>query len=334
VYGEQPAKDFGPLALQVVRERMIGEGWSRRYINAQVGRLKRMFKWACSRELIPPSIFEGLRSVDGLRQGKTDAVELEPVKPVPEAWVYAIEDHVSRQVWGMIQLQMFSGMRPGEACRMRGCDIDTTGDVWTYTPERHKTQHHGHKRVIHLGPQSRAVVEEFLKPDTQAYLFSPADAEAERRAKLHEARKLNGTPLSCGNVPGSNMVRKPRRAPKTRYTVASYRRAIARGCELAFPPPAELARQKVQGEKKKGRRWETIGEWRERLGKKWAEAEKWREGHSWHPHQLRHSAATRLRKKFGLEAARVVLGHRSTAVAERYAEIDQDKARQIMGEVG
>jgi integrase len=62
--------------------------------------------------------------------------------------------------------------------------------------------------------------------------------------------------------------------------------------------------------------------------------DKWQQDHRWHPHQLRHSAATRLRKQYGLEAARVVLGHRSAAVAEVYAEIDQTKARQIMGEVG
>ena len=45
-------------------------------------------------------------------------------------------------------------------------------------------------------------------------------------------------------------------------------------------------------------------------------------------------AATRLRKQYGLEAARVILGHKSAAVAEVYAEIDQAKARHIMGEVG
>ena len=74
------AEEFGPLALQVVRDRMVKEGWSRTYINAQVGRLKRCFKWAGSRELIPPSTFHGLQTVNGLRHGKTDARETEPVR--------------------------------------------------------------------------------------------------------------------------------------------------------------------------------------------------------------------------------------------------------------
>lgn len=54
----------------------------------------------------------------------------------------------------------------------------------------------------------------------------------------------------------------------------------------------------------------------------------------WHPHQLRHNAATWLRKEFGLDVARVVLGHRSPAITDEYAEIDFGKAQEIMGRVG
>jgi len=54
----------------------------------------------------------------------------------------------------------------------------------------------------------------------------------------------------------------------------------------------------------------------------------------WHPHQLRHNAATALREQFGIEVARVVLGHRSAAVTEIYAEIDQQRAIEAMAEVG
>ena len=34
-------------------------------------------------------------------------------------------------------------------------------------------------------------------------------------------------------------------------------------------------------------------------------------------------AATFLRKEFGLETARIILGHRSAAITEVYAELDQ-----------
>lgn len=55
---------------------------------------------------------------------------------------------------------------------------------------------------------------------------------------------------------------------------------------------------------------------------------------NWSPNRLRHNAATYLRKQFGLEAARTVLGHASSVVTEVYAEMDLAKAAQIMAKVG
>ena len=54
----------------------------------------------------------------------------------------------------------------------------------------------------------------------------------------------------------------------------------------------------------------------------------------WGPNRLRHNAATLLRKQFGIEAARVILGHTSSAMTEVYAELDRAKAADIMERVG
>jgi integrase len=54
----------------------------------------------------------------------------------------------------------------------------------------------------------------------------------------------------------------------------------------------------------------------------------------WHPHQLRHNAATRLRAEFGIDTARAILGHSSPATTETYAEIDRTKAAEAMSRVG
>ncbi|MHC4538665.1 MAG: tyrosine-type recombinase/integrase [Planctomycetota bacterium] len=42
-----------------------------------------------------------------------------------------------------------------------------------------------------------------------------------------------------------------------------------------------------------------------------------------HPHQLRHTAATRIRKEMGLDAARAMLGHRNLKITDDYAELDR-----------
>jgi hypothetical protein len=88
-----------------------------------------------------------------------------------------------------------------------------SGKVWIYRPQHHKTEHHGHTREIRMGPKAQEIIRPFLKSGLQTYLFSPAEAEAERREKLHLARK---TPLSSGNRIGSNRVRQPQRRPKAR----------------------------------------------------------------------------------------------------------------------
>jgi hypothetical protein len=58
LYGRTPAADFGPLALQAVREGMIGKDWCRNQINKQIDRVKRMFKWATRQQIIPGGVYE------------------------------------------------------------------------------------------------------------------------------------------------------------------------------------------------------------------------------------------------------------------------------------
>lgn len=54
----------------------------------------------------------------------------------------------------------------------------------------------------------------------------------------------------------------------------------------------------------------------------------------WIPGQLRHNAGTTIRRKYGLEAARLILGHQSMATTEIYAEQDMAKATRIVEEMG
>jgi site-specific recombinase XerC len=49
---------------------------------------------------------------------------------------------------------------------------------------------------------------------------------------------------------------------------------------------------------------------------------------------LRHSAATEIRKQFGLEAAQTVLGHSQANVTQVYAERDWQLAAEVMRKIG
>jgi integrase len=213
-------------------------------------------------------------------------------------------------------------MRPAEECAMTTGSIDRSGNPWVYRPADHKTRHHGHDRAIMLGPKAQEILTPLLKLNPTAPLFSPADAVNELLERRHQARE---TPLDRGNAPGSYRNRRPGRAPGDRYDVAAYRRAIARACEVAFEMPVELdeprSKQAIASdtpEQKKLRREQRAA---------------WHAEHVWHPHQLRHTAATLLRKEFGLEAARVILGHKTLAVTAIYAEKNVEAAKRIMAPV-
>ncbi len=49
---------------------------------------------------------------------------------------------------------------------------------------------------------------------------------------------------------------------------------------------------------------------------------------------MRHSAATEIRKQFGLEAAQTVLGHAKADVTQVYAERDAALAAEVMRKIG
>jgi integrase len=312
-YGHTLAREFGPLALKAVREAMIAAGTCRAEINRRVGRIVRAFKWATENELIPASVHHGLRTIAGLKKGRSEARESAPVRPAPEAIVEAVRPYVSRQVWAMIQLQLLTGMRPGEVCRMRTRDVDRSGRLWVYTPEDHKTEHHGKQRRVYLGPNAQEVLRPWLRADPAAFLFSPREATEERHAGRSAARR---TPLTPSQQARARKAR-PARSPAECYDARSYAHAVAAACARAFPHPG------LSGVPRADR---TPAQRRELAA--------WRRRHHWHPNQLRHNAATRLRKEFGLDTARAVLGHSSPAVTEVYAELDQSNAAEAMERVG
>jgi len=292
-FGSTPATKFSSRRLRMVREAVMAEKLRcRTTVNKIINYLKAIFRWAAaaSQEFIDVSVYRALTTVPNLRRGEGNCKEPRKIGPVPEAHIEAIKPYVSRQIWALVQLQMLTGARSGELLRLRPCDLDVSGQVWLVKLDEHKTAHHGKERVLYLGPRAQTIIKPFLagRPTT-AYLFSPVEAEAERRVLRHAARK---TPLSCGNKPGTNRVVAPRKQAGEKYTADSYRRAVLRACKAAGIP-------------------------------------------NWHPHQLRHTYATIIRRQYDLEAAQVLRGHSSAVVTDAvYAERDQRLAMKIAGEMG
>jgi hypothetical protein len=80
-FAELPVTEFGPKRLKQVRDDMIKLDWSRRYCNKATAIIKRCFAWAAEEELIPAEVSNGLIPVKGLKKGRTEAREKEPIGP-------------------------------------------------------------------------------------------------------------------------------------------------------------------------------------------------------------------------------------------------------------
>jgi len=297
--GSMLLRDFGPKAIKALRLKMLEatktvrtkEGpkvvpanWTRPFVNAQVGRVRRWLKWCVAEELCPPSVLQAAQTIEPLREGETSAPEGRVVEAVEQTVVEGVLPFLSPTVAAMVRLQLLTGMRSGEVCIMRPCDIDRSeaGDgVWLYRPTKWKGQKKTKTcKIVQLGPQAQAVIEPFLARESEAYLFSPAETMAWKSEQrwLGSKRSVRKRPKTTRKLTG-------------RYNPRTYRRSILYGIAVA-------------------------------------------QTQHWHPHQIRHTAATEIRKRYKLDGAQAALGHARADVTQVYAERDAALARKIAREMG
>ena len=308
LYGRSLVTEFGPLKLKAVRQSMVDSGLCRKEVNRRVRIIQQAFKWAASEEFVEASIHVNLDTVDSLKEGRTDAPDYDPVEAVADEVVDATLPHLPPVIADMVRTQRLTGARPGEICNLRPCDLDRSDSmVWVYRPSSHKSQHRKKARAIYFGPRAQEVITPYLLRSAESYCFSPAESEWKRLKEAHAKRK---TSLRCGNKPGTNRQRKPKRKPRDQYDTRAYRRAISR------------AVQKENKERLKAAKEAGIPESEVELLEDWA------------PNRLRHATGSEVRKLFGLESAQVILGHAKADTTEIYAERNAELARSVARKIG
>lgn len=283
MFGSTLLRDFRPSYLEAFRQRMIARGCSRTFINDSVGRIKTMFRRGVAWEIVPPDTYAKLQAVEGLRAGRTDARETEPVLPIGDEVVEATLPYCPVVVADMIRVQRLCGCRPGEVRAMNPGEVDRSGDIWLYVPTSHKTAHRGKTRIIPIGPKAQAVLAKYLLRPADAFCFSPADSERQRAADRREARRSPLTPSQAARKPAKHRTRQP----AEQYSKDSLNRAIARAVKKANMERGKLKLPLLP---------------------------------SWSANQLRHTAGTATEAAMGLEAARIMLGHSQPAVTMIYAD--------------
>ncbi len=232
LYGERPAGDFKPDHLREFTAALVGLG--RRTVNVYAWRVQKLFKWAAGRSLVPPAVPLALKYVEKEQAGRSLAPDRPTVTAASVTDVEATYPHLHPRadalavLEAMLRVQLLTGMRPGELCRLSPGQLDRTADVWVYAPVGHKNQHRGQRRVVYLGPQAQAVM----------------------------------APLVAGLPAGEAVFAYPRKrgGPRTPLTVDLLAKRVAVACERAGV------------------------------------------GH-WHPHQLRHTRATAVQRRYESDVA-------------------------------
>ncbi len=298
-YGSVSAESFRPCDLLVLQALYVKTGNCRTQCNRNLAFVRRMFKWAVSRGLVSLPVYQAICTVEGLRRGHTTAPEGRTVAPVPWETVKETLPWLSRPMAGLVQLLWATGARPGEVVGLRATMIDTSGPVWRCELKEHKNAHKGQQRVLWFGPDAQEVLREFMsRRGITDVLFSPEDALVERSdTRTGDGRRENQQPT-------------PRLTDRTvgeQYHPQKISQAIDRA--------VATRNQKLA----------------EKLGRPLKEAEILPH---WFAYQLRHSFATRARAQFGIEGARVALGHADVAITMQYAEADQDAAKEVARRLG
>jgi integrase len=240
LYGGVRADEFGPLSLKGFRQSLLderdeaGHRLSRPYVNRSVNMVRRVFRWGVGEELVSASVLHALNAVEGIRYGRSDAPEPEPVRPVSDEDVQAVLPHLPRVVADMVRVQRLTGMRPGEVCAMTTRQLDMSSEVWVYHLRRHKTAHHGKMRSVPIGPRAQEILRGYLRPELDAALFSPIESERQRKEMMRAARRTPLTPSQRRR--DEQRAKKPRRKLRQAYDTTNYAQAIRRACLAAVAP--------------------------------------------------------------------------------------------------
>lgn len=233
--GMLPASDFTRQSLLAIQQKASTTGWKRRTVNERIQTIKRIFKWAANRGFITAAVYQELTLLEGLKKDRCPCPESIPVPPVSMDVVHKTLEHCPPIIADMAMLQYLAGMRPGEVCDLRACDIDISGDVWEFDYKSHKTRHHGHTRPIWFGERAQRILTPYLmdaEEHPDRYLFSPKETVQWMAMEKRRKRKSKVQPSQVKRSQDRKM-RTGKNPPGEKYREDSYRNALQRAAKKA-----------------------------------------------------------------------------------------------------
>lgn len=181
MFGPTSANEFSARRLEAVQQAMVTgswtdqqiETWSRSYINAMVGHIRTIFRWAERNELVSDGRWEHLRSLPYLKPNRR--IKENPPRDACDWDRQCVPclPYLSPALAALAQIQYLTACRPSEARHMTRGEIDRSS--WVYRPKEHKNAWRGAERFAVLGPQAQAILAPWLllAPDDECPLFRP-----------------------------------------------------------------------------------------------------------------------------------------------------------------
>jgi integrase len=312
LYGHTPAAEFGPLALKAVRQAMIDHPITRKY------------------KARDPETGEVKEEVRVLRQGLARKCINKQLGRIKRMFAWAVEEELV-PVEVHAALLRVKGLRKGKSGAREKPRIQAVADALV------------DRTLPHLPPIVADMVRvqrlTGMRPQDVVQL-RPCDLDmsgpvweyrpARHKTEHHERERI----VFLG--PRAQAILKPYLplsttaylfSPKQSEALRNGRRRAGRRSPLT---PAQAARPAKAGRKRPPRDRYGVDSYRRAIRRACLKTGL----PIWVPLQLRHSAGTAVRKRYGLEASQAVLGHAELGVTQVYAEKDLEAARRVMAEIG
>jgi len=247
LFGAEPARDFGPLKLEMVRAEFQKFGWTRETINAAVTRIRCMFRWAVSRQLIAETVYRALKCLPDLTKAEHPH-EQRRLGEVPDAVLEETCRHLPPLLAAMVKAHRLIGCRAQEIVVARTCDFDLEADLeavlaglepcWRFTPLESKTDEY-----YWIGMEAQKILRPLLDfSDPEAWIFATRRKNGRQRANGRGCWTTNSYGLRIARTCRKHSI--PHWSPlNIRHAAAEEARRHPRGIEAT---QARLRHKKVK----------------------------------------------------------------------------------------
>ena len=258
-YAEMRADEFTSPVLNKMREYMIQMNLgSRKYINERVNKIKEIFKFARSKNMLSLETFGDLASLPPLTEQDQHVPGTKEVHVPSVEDVEAVIDAGCPMYRTILILASTTAIRSQNVCNIRWDEIDTsreeTDGVWIYNPPVHKTDKVMDLSVV-IGQRAITALKNYrdMAPATESgYIFSNRVVKAFENMHL-PSEPINADVLKLVKLLDKGITRSDKLSAKLNDLRASLRRLRNLGWKI------EGNRVRYRSEKD----WRISGEYRE-----------------------------------------------------------------------